>query len=173
MPIINRTKTNSMIGFSLNFISIPISFSLLFFFRIFRLCKSDLAKHLNPSSFIPHLYQDLPPIGNKLTGKAGDSHGGSSLGHDLDIAPSVIPSFGSKLGLLLPDPAPDVAPTPETLPAATTTTPFGVSHQSKYRHNIPTTTNSHSFELKCRLIFLFDCFDNEIDHFCVFVHFYR
>lgn len=128
MPIINRTKTN----FSWNFIS--ISFNLLF--SSFLFCKLDLSKHLNPSSFIPHLYQDLPPIGNKLTGKSVDSHSGSSLGHDLDIAPSVIPSFGSKLGLLLPDPAPDVAPNPETLPTATTTTPFGVSHQSKYRHNI-------------------------------------
>lgn len=53
------------------------------------------------------------------------------MAHDVDISPTVIPSFGSKLGLLLPDPAPDVAPNPEVLPSATTA-PFGVSQQSKY-----------------------------------------
>lgn len=90
-----------------------------------------MTKHLNPSSFIPHLYQDLPPIGNKLPGKLGDIHG-PHLSHDVDISPSVIPSFGSKLGLLLPDPAPDVAPNPEQLSSATTA-PFGVSQQSKYQ----------------------------------------
>lgn len=101
------------------------------FYGFFFCVKIDVAKHLNPSSFIPHLYQDLPPIGNnyKLGGKPGDGISGSSIGHD-DSSSSVIPSFGSKLGLLLPDPAPDVAPNPDALPSATTT-PFGIAQQSK------------------------------------------
>lgn len=95
---------------------------------------------MNPTSFIPHLYQDLPPIGNKFVNKSSDGTSPSNPGHgnlDLDISTSMIPSFGSKLGLLLPDPAPDVAPNPEKLlpTTTTTTTPLGVAQTSKYSHH--------------------------------------
>lgn len=87
-----------------------------------------------PTSFMPHLYQDLPPIGNKFTNKSNDSNS-ANPGHgnlDLDISTSMIPSFGSKLGLLLPDPAPDVAPNPEKLLPSTTTTQLGVTQASMF-----------------------------------------
>lgn len=88
---------------------------------------------MNPTSFIPHLYQDLPPIGNKLIGKGGNNATGTAHSNiDLDISTSMIPSFGSKLGLLLPDPAPDVAPNPDQTMTATTTPSFNVAQPSKF-----------------------------------------
>lgn len=87
---------------------------------------SDLAKHLNPSSFMPHLYQDLPPTKSH---DSATSHS-SQNNLDLDISTSMVPSFGSKLGLLLPDPAPDVTPNQEKTIAATLTQ-FGMAQQSK------------------------------------------
>lgn len=98
---------------------------------------SDIAKHLNPTSFMHNLYQDLPPIGTKFPGKSlGDENNETNAGHtNLDLNISTIPSFGSKLGLLLPNPAPEVAPHPEqTLSTSSTTGPF-----SKYF--IPVTTH--------------------------------
>lgn len=91
-----------------------------------------------PTSFMPHLYQDLPPIGNKFSSKSNDSNA-ANPGHgnlDLDISTSMIPSFGSKLGLLLPDPAPDVAPNPEKLMPTPTNTQLGVSQTSTYTFNV-------------------------------------
>lgn len=85
-----------------------------------------------PASFMPHLYQDLPPIGNKLANRA-DGNINAHLGHssvDLNISTSMIPSFGSKLGLLLPDPAPDVAPNPDKILSTTTNTQLGVTQTS-------------------------------------------
>lgn len=93
----------------------------------------DMTKHMMPTSFMPHLYQDLPPIGNKFAAKLNDSNSTTNPGHgnlDLDISTSMIPSFGSKLGLLLPDPAPDVAPNPEKILSSTPTTQMGVSQTS-------------------------------------------
>lgn len=86
-----------------------------------------------PASFMPHLYQDLPPIGNKLAnrsteGNANAHSGPSSM--DLNISTSMIPSFGSKLGLLLPDPAPDVAPNLDKILSTTTNTQLGVAQTS-------------------------------------------
>lgn len=97
-----------------------------------------MSKHLNPGSFIPHLYQDLPPIGSKIGGKPGDDINDINTGHggldNLNI--STIPSFGSKLGLLLPNPAPDVSPHPDQIMSTTaattaTTGPFSKYHSEK------------------------------------------
>lgn len=84
---------------------------------------TDVTKHLNPSSFIPHLYQDLPPIGNKISGKNEDYH---ETGSGLDVNVSSIPTFASKLGLPLPNPAPEVSPQPDQIHSTsiTTTGPF-------------------------------------------------
>lgn len=96
------------------------------YFRVFLFYHIDVAKHLNPTSFIPHLYQDLPPIGSK-----NDSNASNSGHADLDISTSMIPTFGSKLGLMLPDPAPDVAPNPDISAAPA---PFNGAQSSKYCH---------------------------------------
>lgn len=96
-----------------------------------------------PGSFMPHLYQDLPPIGNKLTNRSieGNAHPGHSS-VDLNISTSMIPSFGSKLGLLLPDPAPDVAPNPDKiLSTAATNTQLGVAQTSMQSKLIESKTN--------------------------------
>lgn len=52
-----------------------------------------LAKHLHPSAIIPHLYQDIPPETNS-SGMASSMNMYSSL--------------SSRLGMVLPNPAPDV-----------------------------------------------------------------
>ncbi|GLV36236.1 Nuclear inhibitor of Protein phosphatase 1 [Carabus blaptoides fortunei] len=52
-----------------------------------------LAKHLHPSSIIPHLYQDLPPETN---------NGGVSS------SMNIYSSLSSRLGMVLPNPAPEV-----------------------------------------------------------------
>lgn len=109
-----------------------------FFYDFLFIENADMTKHLNPSSFIPHLYQDLPPIGSKFGDRPNDGNIGSNSGHsslDVNISASVVPSFGSKLGLLLPDPAPEVAPNPDKIMSSTSTsatTPFGVTQQSQY-----------------------------------------
>lgn len=101
----------------------------------------DMSKHMMPASFMPHLYQDLPPIGNKLANRSTDGNASTHPGHssaDLNISTSMIPSFGSKLGLLLPDPAPDVAPNPDKLLSATTNTQLGVTQTSTQCKRIST-----------------------------------
>lgn len=103
------------------------------------------SKQMNPTSFLPHLYQDLPPLSgynqtNKIGGKLEDEMNAATGPHghhnvDLGISTSMIPSFGSKLGLLLPNPAPDVTPNIDethSMSMTTTTTPaFSVVSQSK------------------------------------------
>lgn len=56
---------------------------------------ADVSKHLPATSYAPNLYQDLPPIGDR---RSDDSSSHYHSGFDL---------FSAKLGLLLPDPAPD------------------------------------------------------------------
>lgn len=58
--------------------------------------QSDLLLKQFNASLVPHLYQDLPPTGDAPKTTADEE---GSMG-----------SIGSKLGLLLPNPAPDVAP---------------------------------------------------------------
>lgn len=102
---------------------------------------SDIAKHLHPTSFMPHLYQDLPPLigdgligGHGPMGKTNSSNIGGATGYsiDVEIAP-VSPVFGSKLGLLLPNPAPDVDPTAEANPTAPPALSFGVAQQGVFQ----------------------------------------
>lgn len=104
----------------------------------------DMSKHMMPGSFMPHLYQDLPPIGNKAnrsTDGNPSAHPGPHSSADLHISTSMIPSFGSKLGLLLPDPAPDVAPNPEKLLSTAANTQFGVAQTSmRYSHRLKINT---------------------------------
>lgn len=61
------------------------------------------AKHLHPSSLLPHLYQGLPPIAENM--KPGGTSDGETSHSNLV----------SKLGLLLPNPAPDVLPTDDII----------------------------------------------------------
>lgn len=73
---------------------------------------ADHTKHLPPTSYAPNLYQDLPPIGDR---KADDSSSHYHSSFDL---------FSAKLGLMLPDSAPDpgmelpdTAPEPDVQPS--------------------------------------------------------
>lgn len=84
-----------------------------------------------PTSFMSHLYQDLPPVGKKSTDMNSTANSGPG-GLDLNITTTMIPSFGSKLGLLLPDPAPDVAPNPDSILNNAPSTQLGVAQASKY-----------------------------------------
>lgn len=70
---------------------------------------NESTKHLHPTNMVPHLYHGLPPTADE---------GKFSMDVDEGSAPL---SLGSKLGLLLPNPAPDVLPTnvaeaPEVMP---------------------------------------------------------
>lgn len=68
-------------------------------------------KHAHKTtSYIPHLYEDLPPTSDPAEAhKHGHSHG---------AAADELTSFNSKFGLLLPNPAPDVAPADEAITAS-------------------------------------------------------
>lgn len=80
--------------------------------------SSDMNKHLSPNSFMPQLYQGLPPVNhshNDPSSSKDDSH---------SIHDPMSPTLGSKLGLLLPNPAPEVTPNSEAEP--TPVIPFGV-----------------------------------------------
>lgn len=107
---------------------------------------SDMVKHLHPTSFMPRLYQDLPPIaGDNPSGHAAHSHihgsasGGSGYGDD-HLPTSQ--GLGSKLSLILPNPAPDVDPATDAKTAAPSLS-FGVSQQGKptvgFHYNLTST----------------------------------
>lgn len=66
--------------------------------------SSDLSKHMHPNNFIQQLYEDLPPA----TG--GESSKMDTLSASIDNTTSMT-NLGSKLGIFLPNPAPEVAPT--------------------------------------------------------------
>lgn len=115
---------------------------------------SDVTKHMMPTSFMPHLYQDLPPIGKK----SNENNTTNSDGLGLNISTTMIPSFGSKLGLLLPDPAPDVAPNPDNI-LSSATTQLGVAQTSmkNIKHHCLNTSAQivESFAIKSIFTFLF------------------
>lgn len=80
---------------------------------------SDMAKHLHPTSFMPHLYQDLPPTADRLErgnvgGRNANNSGNSNMYAMENDASTGLPTLGSKLGLLLPNPAPEVYQTTDT-----------------------------------------------------------
>lgn len=95
---------------------------------------SDITKHLTPTSFMPHLYQDLPPLSDSAESMAltkdmqGSHTSGGNVASDTDILPA---SLGSKLGLLLPNPAPEVTPNNDNVSTASIVS-FGVSQQGKH-----------------------------------------
>lgn len=66
--------------------------------------SSDLSKHMHPNNFMPQLYEDLPPA----TG--GESSKMDTFSANIDSNTSLT-NLGSKLGILFPNPAPEVAPT--------------------------------------------------------------
>lgn len=80
-----------------------------------------MSKHLNPSSFMPQLYQDLPPL--------SDHSADGSAGKGSQVSSPTSPTIGTKLGLLLPNPAPDVAPNANEVVAGPTAVSFGVPQQ--------------------------------------------
>lgn len=73
---------------------------------------SESSKHYHSTSFMPQLlYQGLPP--SSVDSYKMDLGGGST---DVDMeTPSLMSNLGSKLGLLLPNPAPEVVPTNDNL----------------------------------------------------------
>lgn len=83
-----------------------------------------MSKHLNPSSFMPQLYQDLPPLSDHSAdgsmSKAAQAH------FDANVASSTAPAIGTKLGLLLPNPAPEVTPNQTEATPGPTVVSFGV-----------------------------------------------
>lgn len=66
--------------------------------------SSDLSKHMHPNNFIPQLYEDLPPA------TVGESSKMDTFSANIDSTTSMT-NLGSKLGILFPNPAPEVAPT--------------------------------------------------------------
>ena len=74
-------------------------------------------KHLHPSVMMASLYQDLPAaVSEHQTGKL------STASVEVDVTTI---AMGTKLGLLLPNPAPDVAPEPTTTEIPNTSYPSG------------------------------------------------
>lgn len=61
-------------------------------------------KHMQPTTMVPHLYQGLPAA----------EHGSNKMNAsgDLDVTPIAL---GTKLGLLVPNPAPEVTPMNDTM----------------------------------------------------------
>lgn len=93
---------------------------------------SDISKHLNPTAFMPQLYQDLPPLNDPSgSGPMTKGLGAGNYNTGTDIAASVAPSLGSKLGLLLPNPAPEVTHNNENLTTQSHVS-FVVSPQSMH-----------------------------------------
>lgn len=63
-------------------------------------------KHLHPSTIVPHLYQGIPAT----------EHSTNKLNASMDVDVSPI-AMGTKLGLLLPNPAPEVTPASDNMSA--------------------------------------------------------
>lgn len=91
----------------------------------------------------------MPPIGNKIGGKNEDYHETGSGHSGLELNVSSIPTFASKLGLPLPNPAPEVSPQPEmhSTSIITTTGPF-----SKYQ-DITNDVKKKKYEINCETEF--------------------
>lgn len=78
--------------------------------------SADMIKHLHPPLFIPNLYHDLPPTSTANDTKTSIQPNYNTTTNELEITSMGI---GSKLGLLLPNPAPEVTPNNETMPPNT------------------------------------------------------
>lgn len=66
----------------------------------------NFSKHLHASAYVAHLYHDLPPADGDTKSTAGSAGPYSS---DMDLA-----NMGTKFGIILPNPAPEVDPTNDT-----------------------------------------------------------
>lgn len=86
--------------------------------------SSDITKHLHPMSFLPNLYQDLPPISDSSSGSNSSKIHNLNSGNSYNLDVDMTSTLGSKLGLLLPNPAPEV--TSITNEAAASVVTFGV-----------------------------------------------
>lgn len=64
----------------------------------------NFSKHLHASAYVAHLYHDLPPADGDTKSTAGSATGPYSS--DMDLA-----NMGTKFGIILPNPAPEVDPT--------------------------------------------------------------
>lgn len=85
--------------------------------------SSELNKHISPTSFMPQLYQDLPPLSSQ------GGYGPSSKGEPHSLLDPASPTLTSKLGLLLPNPAPEVTSNSSEL-SGPAIIPFGVSQSA-------------------------------------------
>lgn len=105
---------------------------------------SEMAKHLHPASLLPRLYQDLPPAAGDASSSAGKTNVASGSGYSMDIeSTSVSPVLGSKFGLMLPNPAPDVDPATDSTTMPAPSLAFGVSQQSTIFFNSHGSSVSH------------------------------
>lgn len=81
----------------------------------------NFSKHLHASAYVAHLYHDLPPADGDTKSTAGSAAGPYSS--DMDLA-----NMGTKIGIILPNPAPEVNPTSDAnMSASTSSLPVGKS----------------------------------------------
>ncbi|GLH08615.1 Nuclear inhibitor of protein phosphatase [Gryllus bimaculatus] len=79
--------------------------------------RITMMKHLHPSAMVPHLYQDLPPeAGAHSNSGVPNAAAGMGMSHSNPLMFSS--SLASRLGLTLPNPAPEVEMAPPPLPPA-------------------------------------------------------
>nr|CAD7261868.1 unnamed protein product [Timema shepardi] len=74
--------------------------------------RINLMKHLHPSSVLPHLYQDLPPAEGQHNPPISPTSGTQSANNPLLFSSAM----ASRLGLSLPNPAPEVEMAPPPMP---------------------------------------------------------
>ncbi|XP_026461548.1 nuclear inhibitor of protein phosphatase 1 [Ctenocephalides felis] len=74
----------------------------------------DLQKHLHPSAIMPHLYQDLPPELNTGVSNANSGQNAAAVQNFPTTSAAM-----NKLGMMLPNPAPDVEPNMEPMEICT------------------------------------------------------
>lgn len=79
--------------------------------------RLNLMKHLHPSAMMPHLYHDLPPEGSHQPG-AGTPTSPTGTGNSVNTPLLFSSALASRLGLALPNPAPEVEMAPPPLPPA-------------------------------------------------------
>lgn len=72
----------------------------------------NFSKHLHASAYVAHLYHDLPPADGDTKSTGASAAGPYSS--DMDLA-----NMGSKFGIILPNPAPEVDPTNDASMSAT------------------------------------------------------
>ncbi|XP_055390400.1 nuclear inhibitor of protein phosphatase 1 [Condylostylus longicornis] len=89
-------------------------------------------KHMHPSALIPSLYHGLPAAISDHQHNPSSSSSGTSKLLDVDVV------MGTKLGLLLPNPAPDVNPETSTPPIAPS--PFPNNAKGRFEDRVETSS---------------------------------